>query len=79
MGRLLGRKKRQFHPQVPGTQISSSSGRCTTGLPYTCDYVSLWGSRNKEPRTQKASAYDFGKHFLNDMITSLSLLKEFTL
>lgn len=35
------------------THVSSYSGSCTTGLPSTCDYLSLWRSRSEGPRTLK--------------------------
>ena len=63
MGRMSGRKRRHLHTGVLGSPVSSYSGSCTTGPPSSCDYLSLWRSRNKEPRTSKSISIWLWKAF----------------
>ena len=63
MGRMSGRMERHLHTRVLGRPISSYSGSCTTDSPSSCDYLSFWRSRSKEPRTSKSISIWLSKAF----------------
>ena len=77
MRRTLERKKRQFHPGSwePVFPVILSLAQQVSHQP-----VIIWAYRGAGIENQelwKSSAFDSGKHFSNDTITSLSLFKEF--